>query len=730
MSYTNDWLKVILAEMQPAITLQTASWTNTGVGNTYYCAFGHGQIMSVQVNGVCLTVKTSIAACQGSAGSYFYDFWAQRLYIHLTDGGDPGEHTVDGVYTYSVVAYFILCFANGQYTGADCIDYIPEGCTYPVFYEPWLNENSIESLSASVADHYSSAMEVQFGSLSLINAAWWYDVRKTYLWNNKDIKIKVGSLGDAYVDFETIFIGKIRGPRITDEGAVFDLVDSRVGRLRSLPIFRYNLTDYPNLDQTALDRPVPVLFGQVENITPVCIDTTTFQYVIGRQSFGGVAYGYQSLDAVYKAGILLTVGVDYTVIATNNIFTLLVDPGDAEITCDAKGVKDGFDMSTGLRDSTYSENVADHLFFILHVLNEIPITKIDLASFAELKAARTQKVVLYLDTDTPTLDINRLFQQSTIYHFLPLLNGTFAARYYRRTVPAGTMELHYYDYDGFALFYQPENVYRDIIIKYDKDPTTGIFKTVSVSNSAVQWKHDERQQIEIETALRDTAEAESVRTFYVALLNAPGDKLDTTISLVGRNLLPTDKLIVSREIESEAGSQTVLAEEIYIILETRKDLAAGKVDIVAQLDSQLTIFTTHADVHADHTDGLHTDTHGDEHGDIHADSPHADTHGDHSDTLHSDAAHSDSHTDTHADIPPYTDHDDQAHSDREHEDHLDEGHYVDRIHLDEPHEDHNDNIVHSDAHGDVAHKDSTHSDHTDTSHLDTHADVSHIDSEV
>jgi hypothetical protein len=674
------------------------------VTNAYSATLDFREIIEMRANGVSLTKVASAALAQATASSFYQDFWGKTIYVHMTDGSDPGAYISGPVYTNSIIAIFLLCFANAQFTGSDCLDFIPEDGTYPVFYEPWLNEGSIESLSASVADHYSSAMEVQFGSLSLINNGWWYAYRHTYLWNNKSIKIKVGTKGDAYADYETIFVGKTRGPRITDESATFDLVDTRVGALSSLPTTRYNLTDYPSMDTEAVDRPVPILFGQVENITPVCIDTSTFNYKVSQTIFGGVTYALQSIDAVYKAGVALILNTDYTVDLTNGEFTLLASPGTAEITCDAKGIKDGFTMATGAKDGTYSENVADHLFFILHVLNEAPVAQIDLTSFDELKTARTQKVVLYLDTDTPTMDVNRLFQQSTIYHFLPLLNGTFAARYYRRTVPVGTLELQYYDYDGFSMFDQPENVYRDVVIKFDKDPTTGVFKTVSASTSEVNWNYDEKQQIEIETALRDVSEAEAVRAFYVTLLNAPSDKLETSISLVGRNLLPTDKLILSRTIETESGSQTLLAEEVYVILETRKDLASGKVGVVAQRDDQLAIYA------------------------VHADSEHQDSHADHSDTLHSDAAHADSHSDSHTDTHTDT-HSDVLHVDRAYNDYLDSDHYTDHVHLDVPHSDsHGD--THGDTHADVAHVDASHADYTDLTHLDSHSDISHIDSEV
>lgn len=707
MSYANDWEKVILTEIQPGFQLNSSAWAPVPGEDSYSLPLSFNEIVDLKVDGESLTKKTSVADVNANPGSWYQDFWGETIYVHLSDGSDPGGYISGPVYDHYVIAYFWLGFCNGQHAGDDCIDFTPTGCAFPIYYEPWLNEDSISELSASVADHYSSAMEVQFGSIALTNSAWWYAYRHTYLWNNKNVRVKVGSKGDTYSDFETIFVGKVRGLRITDENATFDLVDTRVGALRTLPVSRYSTDDYANLDEDAVDRPIQILFGQVENITPVCIDTVNFKYKISQTVFDGTTYALQAIDAVYKAGTQLILAVDYTVDLNNGEFTLLADPGDADITCDAKGIKDGFNMATGASNGTYSENVADHLFFILHVLNEIPVANIDLTSFDELKTARTQKVVLYLDADMSTLDVNRLFQQSTIYHFLPLLNGTFAARYYRRGVPTGTLELHYYDYDGFTMFDQPENVFRDIVIRYDKDPTTGIFKSVSASTDEVEWEHDERQQIEIDTALRDTSEAEAVRAFYITLLNAPADKLETAISLVGRNLLPTDKLVVSRTIESDAGQQSVLAEEIYVILETRKDLTGGKVTVVMQRDNQLSIFA------------------------VHADSPHSDDHADHTDATHSDAAHADSHTDSYANTHADT-HGDVPHEDQyaEHEDHKDGPYHEDQQPYDDiPHTDtHSDS--HSDLHGDVAHVDSSHADHNDTLHSDTHSDISHIDSEV
>lgn len=724
MTYHNDWRKVILAEIMAGRELNTLAWTEMvggSGGSTYYTTVDTHEILTVKGNGVELDKVADASTVQWTSSSWYHDFANNILYVHLADGSDPGAHISGPYYYNSVVIYFQLCFTNRQGEGANCIDFIPEGCTYNVYYEPWLNENSIDSLSAVLSDHFETAMEIQFGSLSFINTGWWYTYRHVYLWNNRDVKIKVGELGDTYAKFETIFVGKVRGPRINDECAQFELVDTRVGSLYSIPTHRFSLTTYPNLDDDAIDRPIPILFGQKTNITPTCVSTSTLTYKVSDTVWDGVTFPMESIYRVYKGGIQLIPNVDYTVDLNTGEFTLLADPLEEIITCDAKGIKDKFNMITGTATGAYSENVADHLFFIFNVLNEIPVANIDLPSFWDLQNARTQKVAWYLDTDTPTMDVNRMFQQSSIYHFLPLQDGKFAAKYYRRLVPSGTINLLYYDLKDFTIYDQPENVYYGVIIKYDKDPTTGIWKTASNTTNSVLWQYSEKQTFEVETALRDGTEAMAVCVFYSTLLQAPADKLETDISLVGRDLLPSEKLIITRSVEAENSTVPILSDDVYVILETHKDFSGGKVGIVAQLDTQLSIYPVysdldHADSHSDHTDSVHSDV-------THADAGYYD-HADYDDISHSDVAHEDV---AHADAEQYddhTDHDDMLYSD----DYTDDAH-EDTAHEDVAHVDasHND---HEDTYSDTEHSDVAHGDYDDFTYVDVHEDVAHIDSEL
>jgi hypothetical protein len=484
------------------------------------------------------------------------------------------------------------------------------------------------------------------------------------------------------------------------------LYDTRDGRLQSIPTSHYNLTDWPNLKEDQEGVAIPVLFGEKKNITPMLVDTTAFTFKISQTHFGTAVFELQAIDAVYLKGIGLSTPTDYTVDLHNGEFSLVVDPGNAEVTCDAKGIKDGFDFSSGAATGVYSENVADHWFFILHILNEITVAETDLTSFGELQATRTQAVAWLLDTDTPTIDFNRLLQQTSLYHFLPLANGKFAARYYRKTIPTGTLELRDYDHLGYKKMRPNDGVFRDIFLKYAKDPTTGNWKQLIHSEGTVQQRHGTKEPYTVETALRDDSEAATVLAFYVALLKSPPTKIETSISMIGKNLIPTDKLYVNRQVRADGHDVTIAADDVYVILESRRNLAEGRVGVTAQLDTQLAIYGTHAD------------------------SPHQDVaHEDHSDTVHTDATHGDSHTDDpHIDTPEIP-HEDFAHVDDPYGDYKD-GPHTDTPYVDYPHEDVA-YVPHGDTeYDDIPYVDTWHVDHTDIVHSDTHTDVSHIDSEV
>lgn len=698
MKYAIDWKKLVLAEIKPGVKLHLYTWAVYS-GATYETSFLLGEVVSIEVDGIALTKETSAANCVATAGSFYYDFFAKKIYLHLTDGGDPDEQTSAG-YTYFIAGYVWLGFSNRQEEGGEMIIFTPTDCSQAIWFRPYLTDQSIAALTQSLADYFTGALESSFGDLSFINDGWWYSNRTVFLWNNADLRIKIGSVGDAYASLETLFIGKVSDLAISDEEATFVVSDNREGRLRTIPTVRFNVTDYPFCDSKFYDKPVPILFGEKTNITPACVDTVSWVYKISQTVFDGVTYPLDSIDAVYKAGSALATPADYSVDLNAGTFTLTADPTTSKITCDAKGIKDAFNFATGAKTGAYSENVADHLFFILNVLNEIAVAYIDLASFLQLQTLRTQKIAFLLSIDSDTIEIIKFLMAGSIFHFLPLADGTFAAKMYLKAIPAGTPTLYSpADYADYKIGEQKDGAMRDIVLKFNQDPTTNVWESVSNSEDAVEWAHKLKTFKEIETALRDETEALTVLAFYVSLMGQPLTKASFDTSLALRGRIPSDKVILNRDVETEGGTVTIHSDEVYVILETRKDLG-GKIGITGQLDSQLAVTTAHADV------------------------AHVDWDNDHNDTVHADEPYED---------VPYEDYPHINHNDWMHDD------YNDTIYYNPPapyHEDYTDLLgelgpFHTDFnHIDIPHIDVSYIDHDDLIHIDQHGDVAYIDSEI
>ncbi len=520
-----------------------------------------------------------------------------------------------------------------------------------------------------------------------------------YIWYNCETIVKLGAKGMDYEEFETIFSGRTQEKSIdiSKSKVAIETIDERALIFREVPVYRYWTSEFANLDPEAEGKVRPLLYGQKENITPICINTSAYQYEIAHHAL-------ESIDDVYKDGETLTVTTDYTEDLANGRFTLTADPGDALITCDATGKKCDFE------DSTYSTNIADITWDLLINVAGIDQDKIDFDSLRDLKTGRTQAHCLYLNYAINVFDLIRIFQASALFHFTPLLNGKFG--FFRFTASyEGAPTFRDYDYDYFKIDWL-SSVFKKVNIKYDRDPTEDKWSVTQASESDVEYKYSREETLTIETTLKNKTEADVLAGWYLDALENPPKKINTKISTIGFNMRPAQKIIVNKTRKDADGDEvTICDSEVYTILELRKELKTGRVGLIAQDTTQVTELG-HAD---EHTDTEHEDEHADEH----TDGAHTDTHTDsHTDEAYEDG-HSDvAHEDSHEDLPHVDDYLD--HMDIEHDD----------LYSDDPYEDSHSDTAHEDSHTDEAYEDSYSDSHGDghaDSYEDTHTDVPHGD---
>ena len=736
------------------ITVVNADAANTFYIDNMYLPSAHTGALSLSQDGVILRpeckarvrfrLKSSVASpgvmvkwgLQDTDDNVWYDAdaetWGAEVYNEADGITNDGWTEISVDFTahedYSDYLFIVKTgttdYGNIYYFYLDDVSLVR--ILEPTPYRAIIPQGGAPEITQSVGDYYIGDVAFSAGDLRYGNDGWWYEALVDYIWHLKKFWLKAGDIGSDYAELGTLFWGRTTRPVVTDKEARFSVVDAREGLFGSIPTALYDLTTYPNIDENAIGRAIPILFGELDNITPICIDTTIWKYKIA-------GHELEEISAVYKDGVTLTLTTDYTVDLANGEFTLVADPENGVITCKAKGAK------CKIQDGTYSAVGADILFAALTTFNSpaIPKSQIDLASFIDLQANRIQPLAAYLTDQIPVLDFVRKLQDSNVFHLIPLANGTFGAFRYAVGTTGDETRLDQIDMASFSLSYDTAPVRKTVVIKYGQDPTTQNWLAESVTDAKIGLRYDQAEILEKETLLTVDSDATLLAQFYLNIIRSPEKRISATVPALLLGHRPAEKIIISKAIrDGEGVAQTVLSAEVYRALTLIKNAGQATVEVEAVLDIQSTGAmhndVDHVDTHSDsHADVAHLDDHGDgAHGDVahvnvahsdnyadtpHVDVKHVDTHGD----THANIAHADVHTDTHTDT-----HND-VHNDRHVDDYDD---HADHIHQDAYRDTHGDQHTdsHADTHGDTSHTDGAHTDtHADT-HADSHTDTAHV----
>jgi len=87
----------------------------------------------------------------------------------------------------------------------------------------------------------------------------------------------------------------------------------------NIPRYKYWISDYPNLDPRAEGQVIPEVYGDIHNITPICVDTIAGKWKIARREI-------KAIDAVRDGETTLVAGTDYTTDLVHAEFTILQTP--------------------------------------------------------------------------------------------------------------------------------------------------------------------------------------------------------------------------------------------------------------------------------------------------------------------------------------------------------------------------------------------------------------------
>ena len=154
---------------------------------------------------------------------------------------------------------------------------------------------------------------------------------------------------------------------------------------QKVPRYRITTDDYPNCHQNFVNKPMPEGLGLGSYIASEAsgymeaayVDTTIYRFLAARGSL-------KSIDQVYKDGVLLTSGVDYSVVIADGGKTyidLTADPESSKITFNFKG----YIYAPWNSVNGYVQHPVYIILFYLTLIMEIPIEYIDIDSFEAVK---------------------------------------------------------------------------------------------------------------------------------------------------------------------------------------------------------------------------------------------------------------------------------------------------------------------------------------------------------
>jgi hypothetical protein len=548
---------VYLIEGNPAMQLREWALTS-GKTYTYESDFNEGgvSIETIEQNGQALVEMTSVAYVEATAGTWYHDVNAGKVYVHSLYS--------DAVLSYVIVASFWVYLTTWKTAAAPAV-YNGNN------YLPLVAADGIPDISQEINPYYEGNFTITTGTVSLVNGKLLKKHRfdqlcDKYLWLNRKMKILAGGEDFAYDDFATVCTGIVNSADVSDQRFSLNLRDYRDGLHRSLPVEKYTVDEFVNLDTNAVDKPRPFGYGTITNVIPICIDTVSrvFEFHHGR---------CKSVTQVTKNGVALTVNTDYFIDYQNGQFTLargLTYSTDDVLLIDFHGWANNAD-----------EEIVNGAMVFKHLLNQylsLQDVDLDLDSIYATKYAKTVALNPYIYKEEDSQEIIRKLEHTVQAYSDQDSNGRIGLRADQTSAPSDVKYIPEAYIKEFGSEKNQDSIFSAVNVYYGENQSTDKFLAVQKTNYPATWKHKVQKELDIYTYLTSSTDATALAVAILAML----DRRSYTLT-VNRGMyasMPGDLVYVSRK---RFPSMTGTAANVLMkTLKVTKQFSGGKTEITAE----------------------------------------------------------------------------------------------------------------------------------------------------
>lgn len=271
-------------------------------------------IRSLSVDGVAFSEVDSLADLRITEQSFFYEPSSTKLYVHFDEFEPPLNK--------EIVAGVVTSFNYGE-----------DSVTGSVFggkqSEPRLK--NVPTIKKSIDPTYFGLHKYQSGTIEANNEDGYFDDWRQRNLFGQAARILVGNDGDDYEDYTQLFSGFIEDDERDWESFSVTIQDLRKSLTQKVATNKFDQTTYPYLSDSDVDAVIPVVYGKVFGVKPVCTnqEQSTSSYV-----FKLCDTTYNSIASINEVRVLGTVKTPTSYSLTNGTITL----SSAQIT-DADGNK-------------------------------------------------------------------------------------------------------------------------------------------------------------------------------------------------------------------------------------------------------------------------------------------------------------------------------------------------------------------------------------------------------
>jgi hypothetical protein len=257
---------------------------------------GRKQVFDIRgvVRGIVnYTEVLSVADCQNTPESFYWDDENKRIYVHHAD--NENDYAI-GRATYRVVEA-TAGFATGRFPGQ--LSYYPE-----LYFDPVLL--SIGTLTKRVDPLKFGLLSFESSTYDLASADGGFDDFSLASALNSQVRFVLMAEGQADIDDGVrLFTGYTGGARRDDERIGVQLSEARTFYNRAICPNRFTTDDYALLADDFVGKNIPVAYGEIRRGIMVPVDTAAFDKAVGGNVTFVLAdpnlYSIRAVDTIYDS---------------------------------------------------------------------------------------------------------------------------------------------------------------------------------------------------------------------------------------------------------------------------------------------------------------------------------------------------------------------------------------------------------------------------------------------